>query len=54
MNHRLLYSVSVNADTDPMEFPVGIHDQVAAANEAAVLASRLAFVEAPEAAARLR
>jgi hypothetical protein len=36
-----------------MEFPVGIHDQVAAANEAAVLA-RLAFAEAPEAAARLR
>ncbi len=55
MNHRLLYSVRVNADTDHMEFPIGIQDQGSpAANEAAVLVSTLAFAEALEAAARLR
>ncbi len=55
LNHRLLYSVRVNADTDHMEFPIGIQDQGSpAANEAAVLASTLAFAEALEAAARLR
>ena len=55
LNHRLLYSVQVNADTDRMEFPIGIQDQGSpAANEAAVLASTLAFAEALDAAARLR
>jgi len=55
LNHRLLYSVRVNADADRMEFPIGIQDQgSAAANEAAVLASTLALAEALEAAARLR
>ncbi len=55
LNHRLLYIVRVSADTDHMEFPIGIHDQGSpAADEAAVLASTLAFAEALEAAARLR
>lgn len=55
LNHRLLYSVRVSADTDHMEFPIGVQDQgSAAANEAAVLASALAFGEALETAARLR
>ena len=55
LNHRLLYSVRVNADTDRMEFPIAIQDQGSpAANEAAVLASTLAFAEALDAAARLR
>jgi hypothetical protein len=55
LNHRLLYSVRVTEDTDHMEFPIGIQDQGSpAANEAAVLASTLAFAEALEAAARLR
>ncbi len=55
LNHRLLYSVRVNADTDRMEFPIGIQDQGSpAANEAAVLASTLAFADALDAAARLR
>ncbi len=44
LNHRLLYSVRVNADTNHMQFPIGIQDQGSpAANEAAVLASTLAF-----------
>ena len=55
LNHRLLYSVRVNADTDRMEFPIGIQDQGSpTANEAAVLASTLAFADALDAAARLR
>jgi hypothetical protein len=38
-----------------MEFPIGIADQGSpAANEAAVLASTLAFAQALEAAAQLR
>jgi len=55
LNHRLLYSVRVSGDADHMEFPIGIPDQgTPAANEAAVLASALAFAEALEAAAQLR
>ncbi|MGO9392614.1 hypothetical protein [Rhodoblastus sp.] len=55
LNHRLLFSVQVSGDTDRMEFPVGIPDQGSpAANEAAVLASTLAFAEALKAAAQLR
>ena len=55
LNHRPLYSVRVNADMDRMEFPIGIQDQGSpAANEAAVLASTLAFADALDAAARLR
>ena len=47
LNYRLLYSVRVNADMDRMEFPIGIQDQGSpAANEAAVLASTLAFADA--------
>ena len=55
LNHRVLYSVKVSADTDHMEFPVGIQDRGSATdNEAAVLTSALAFAEEIEAAARLR
>ena len=55
LNHRILYSVKVNADADHMEFPIGIQDQGSAtANETAVLASTLAFAEEFKAAARLR
>jgi hypothetical protein len=55
LNHRLLYSVRVSGDADHMEFPIGIPDQgTPAANEAAVIASALAFAEALEAAAQLR
>ena len=55
LNHRLLFSVRVSGDTDHMELPIGIQDQGSpAANEAAVLASALAFAEELEAAARLR
>ena len=54
-DHRLVFSVRVSADTDHMEFPVGIPDQGSpAANDAAVLTSALAFAEQLEAAARLR
>ena len=54
LNHELLFSVRVNADEGHMEFPIGIKDQGSpAANEAAVLASTLAFAEDLEAAARL-
>ena len=46
LNHRVLYSVKVNADADHMEFPIGIQDQGSAtANETAVLTSALAFAE---------
>ena len=46
LNHRVLYSVKVNADTNHMEFPIGILDQGSAtANETAVLTSALAFAE---------
>jgi hypothetical protein len=55
LNHRLLFSVRVSGDADHMEFPIGIQDQGSpAANEAAVLASTLAFARALEAAAQLR
>ena len=55
LNRRLLFSVRVSGETDQMEFPIGIQDQGSpAANEAAVLASTLAFAEEIEAAARLR
>lgn len=55
LNHRLIFSVRVSADLDHMEFPIGIPDQgTPAANEAAVLASTLAFAEELEAAAKLR
>ena len=55
LNHRLLFTVRVSGDADHMEFPIGIPDQGSpAANEAAVLASALAFAEELEAAARLR
>jgi len=55
LNRRVLYSVRVNADEGRMGFPVAIQDQGSAtANEAAVLASALAFAENLEAAARLR
>ncbi len=55
LNHRLLYSVRANANTDHMEFPIAIQDQGSpAANEAAVIASALAFAEALEAAAQRR
>jgi hypothetical protein len=55
LNHRVLYSVKVNADADHMEFPIGIQNQGSAtANETAVLTSALAFAEELEAAARLR
>ena len=41
LNHRVLYSVKVNAEADHMEFPIGIQDQGSAtANETAVLTSR--------------
>ena len=54
-NHRLLFSVRVSADTDNMEFTIGIPDQGStAANEAAVLASALAFAQALGAAAQLQ
>lgn len=54
-NHQLLFNVRVSGDRDHMEFPVGIPDQGSrAANEAAVLASALAFAEQLEAAVRLR
>ena len=53
LNHRVLYSVKVNADADHMEFPIGIQGQGSAtANETAVLTSALAFAEELEAAAR--
>ena len=46
LNHRVLYSVKVNADANHMEFPIGIEDQGSAtANETAVLTSALAFAE---------
>ncbi len=55
LNQRLLFSVRVSADTNHMEFPIGITDQGSAtANETAVLTSALAFAEELEAAARLR
>jgi hypothetical protein len=55
LNHRLLFSVRVNADEGHIEFPVGVEDQGSpAANEAAALASTLAFAERLEAATRLR
>ena len=55
LNHRVRCSVKVNADTDHMEFPIGIQDQGSAtANEIAVLTSTLAFAEEIEAATRLR
>jgi hypothetical protein len=55
LNRRLLFSVRVNGDTDHMEFPIGIPDQGSpVANEAAVLASTLAFAEELEAAAHLQ
>jgi hypothetical protein len=55
LNHRVLYSVKVNAGADHMEFPIGIVDQGSAtANETAVLTSALTFAEDLEAAARLR
>ena len=55
LDHRLLLSVRVNADEGHMEFPLAIQDHGSpAANEAAVLASTLAFAEELEAAARLR
>ena len=54
LDHRLLLSVRVNADEGHMEFPLAIQDHgSSAANEAAVLASTLAFAEELEAAARL-
>ena len=46
LNHELLFSVCVSADEGHMEFPIGVKDQgLPAANEAAVLASTLAFAE---------
>jgi hypothetical protein len=55
LNHRLLFSVRVNADEGHIEFPVGVEDQGSpAANEAAALAYTLAFAERLEAATRLR
>ena len=55
LDHGLLFSVRVNADEDHMKFPIAIQDPASpAANEAAVLASTLAFAEELEAAARLR
>jgi hypothetical protein len=55
LNHRVLYSVKVNTDSDHMEFPIGIQDQGSAtANETVVLTSALALAEELEAAARLR
>jgi hypothetical protein len=55
LNHRVLYNVKVSADTDHMEFPVGIQDQGSeTANETAVLTSALAFAEEIDTAARLR
>ena len=55
LNHRVLYSVKVNADANHMEFPIGILDQGSAtANETAVLTSALALAGDLEAAARLR
>jgi hypothetical protein len=55
LNQRLLFSVRVSADTNHMEFPIGISDQGSpAANETVVLTSALAFAEELEAAARLR
>ena len=55
LNHRLLFSVRVSGDTDHMEFPIGIQDQGSPeANEAAVLASTLAFAQSLESAAQLR
>ena len=55
LNHQVLYSVRLSADANRMEFPIGIQDQGSdRANEAAVLASTLAFAEELEAAARLR
>ena len=54
-DHRLVFSVRVSAQTDHMEFPVGIPDQGSpAANDAAVLTSALAFAEQLEGAARRR
>jgi hypothetical protein len=55
LNHRLLFSVRVSGDKDHMEFPIGIPDQGSpVANEAAVLASTLAFAKELEAAAHVR
>ena len=55
LNHRLIFSVRVNADEGHMEFPIGITDQgTPAANESAVLAATVAFAESLMAAARLR
>jgi hypothetical protein len=55
LDHGLLFSVRVNADDGHMESPVAIQDRGSPpANEAAVLASTLAFAEELEAAARLR
>jgi hypothetical protein len=55
LNHGLLFSGRVNADEGHTEFPIGIQDQGSAtANEAAVLASTLAFAEELGAATRLR
>ena len=55
LNHRILYSVNVNADADHMEFPIGIQDHGSTtANETAVLTSAIAFAEELEAVARFR
>jgi hypothetical protein len=55
LNHGLLFSVPSERGRGRMEFPIGIKGQGSpAANEAAVLASALAFAEELEAAARLR
>ena len=44
LNHRVLYSVKVNAGADHMEFPIGILDQGSAtANETAVLSLSSGF-----------
>ncbi len=55
LNNRLLFSVHVNADEGHIEIPIEVKDRGSpAANEAAAVASTLAFAEALEAAARLR
>ena len=55
LNHRFLFSVHANANTNRMELTIGIQDRGSAvANEAAVLTSTRAFADDFAAAARLR
>jgi len=46
LDHRLLFSVRLNAEHGAIEFPIGVADQGSATkNESAVLASALGLAE---------